>query len=550
MIIQHNLQAMNAQRNLGIVTGNQSKSTEKLSSGYRINRAGDDAAGLAISEKMRNQITGLNMASRNAEDGISLVQTAEGALTETHSILKRMRELAVQSANDTNTADDREQLQKEINQLTSEINRIGNTTEFNTKKLLNGNLDSIGKKKMGYEIAKQTAALSASSIGVETTGNLGVYLTKSAAGTTKGQVVFTTSALKTGTEVSYSITKTSTGLDITFSGTNTDEQEVSYTQSVTAKEDGSYEFKDTMGILKFAISKKDFAKIDIDSTVSYKSTVGTNPKTLNTNSQISSTFTGVATVTIAGSGMSGSGKALSDVSFSIDTDKNITVNMLFADGTSVIDTRTYTGSKTSGVYTYNVTHTATITLTFTNAEAGKGALSGSIDLSLFTANVTAKQVNVATGDSLGLQIGANEGQTMDLVVEDMRAAALGLVGLGANYTADATVSTGLTSDNTQHALNITNMERATNAITAIDNAINKVSSQRATLGAVQNRLEHTIANLDTSSENLQAAESRIRDVDMASEMMEYTKNNILQQAAQSMLAQANQSTQGVLSLLG
>lgn len=546
MVIQHNLQAMNANRQLGIVTGNQSKSTEKLSSGYRINRAGDDAAGLAISEKMRNQITGLNMASRNAEDGISLVQTAEGALTETHSILKRMRELAVQSANDTNTAEDREQLQKEINQLTSEVNRIGNTTEFNTKKLLNGSLSDEGVKRTGYTINGSGDTLKAASIGVETTGNLGVYLreTSTTADADRGKINFSTSSLKTGTEVSFSITKTSTGLDVTFSGINSDEQEISYTQSITADKSGNYEFKDIYGT-KFAIKKEDFAKIDEGSSVNYKSVVSTNPSAIYTNSQISSTYTGDVTVTLGGDMNDGS-HALKDISFSIDTDKNITVNMLFADGTSVIDKQKYNGSS----YKYNIDHDDNVTLTFANANAGEGALSGSIDLSIDSSgNISASKVNVATGDTLGLQVGANEGQTMDLLVGDMRAEALGLVGAGKNYTSAATVSTGLSSDNTQHALNITTMERATNAITAIDNAINKVSAQRATLGAVQNRLEHTIANLDTSSENLQAAESRIRDVDMAEEMMNYTKNNILQQASQSMLAQANQSTQGVLSLL-
>ena len=548
MIIQHNLQAMNAQRNLGIVTGNQSKSTEKLSSGYRINRAGDDAAGLAISEKMRNQITGLNQASRNAEDGISLVQTAEGALTETHSILKRMRELAVQSANDTNTSEDREQLQKEINQLTSEINRIGNTTEFNTKKLLNGSLSAEGEKKIGYKLKSgEDVTLTAASSGVEVTGSLGVYLSGSVGGT-KGQVAFDKDAagLKDGTEASFSIVKTSTGLDVTFSGINTSQQTVSYTQSITADANGDFDFTDSTGTLAFALTKADYAKIDVGSEVTYKTTIsGDTPNPVYTNSQISSTQDG-ATVKFEGTLGDDGAYALSDISFSLNTDGKFKVNMLFANGTSVIDEVDLTGD-TEYEYTAKTGETVKLTL---GTAAGTYALSGSIDLSILTAAVTAQQVNLASGDTLGLQVGANEGQTMDLTIGDMRAEALGLVGAGVNYTAAATVSTGLSSDNTQHALNITNMDKATNAITAIDRAINKVSAQRATLGATQNRLEHTIANLDTSSENLQASESRIRDVDMAKEMMEYTKNNILQQAAQSMLAQANQSTQGVLSLLG
>ncbi len=269
MVVQHNLTAMNSNRQLGITTSAQAKSAEKLSSGYRINRAGDDAAGLSISEKMRSQIRGLNKASDNAADGISLIQTAEGALNETHSILQRMNELATQAANDTNTSIDRKAIKAEIDQLTEEINRIQSTTQFNTMNLLDGS----------------------------------------------------------------------------FSGT--------------------------------------------------------------------------------------------------------------------------------------------------------------------------------------LQIGALEGHTMSVSIGQMSASAIGVSGLSVSSNATAGA-----------------------AMTAIQSAIEKVSDQRSKLGAIQNRLEHTIANLDTTSENTSAAESRIRDVDMADEMVNYSKNNILAQAGQSMLAQANQSTQGVLSILG
>lgn len=283
MRIQHNISALNTHRNLTANNAQASKNLEKLSSGYKINRAGDDAAGLAISEKMRGQIRGLDMASKNAQDGISLIQTAEGALNETHAILQRMRELAVQSANDTNTTDDRSKLQDEVNQLAKEINRIANTTEFNTKKLINGNLNDGG---------------------------------------TDGKLVF--------------------------------------------------------------------------------------------------------------------------------------------------------------------------------------------------------------------HIGANKDQTMELKISALDAKTLQI--------ADE-------NDETAESISIENQTDAENAITLFDNAIKTVSSERSKLGAVQNRLEHTINNLGTSSENLTAAESRIRDTDMAKEMMEFTKNNILMQAAQSMLAQANQQPQGVLQLL-
>ncbi|EPY6466808.1 flagellin [Clostridium sporogenes] len=277
MIINHNLNAMNAHRQMGINTGNNGKAIEKLSSGLRINRAGDDAAGLAISEKMRGQIRGLNQASRNSQDAISLIQTAEGALNETHSILQRMRELTVQAANDTNVGVDKNNLDKEVKELQKEINRISSQTQFNTKNLLNG--------------------------------------------------------------------------------------------------------------------------------------------------------------------------------------------------------------------------------------------------------------DVKAGSELTFQIGANSGQTIQLAISAMSAGSLGVA------------SDKVTIGSAQTAANITAM------IATIDTAINTVSGERAKLGANQNRLEHTIANLDNSAENLQAAESRIRDVDMAKEMMNFTKTNILTQAAQAMLAQANQAPQGVLQLL-
>ncbi|NMM61278.1 flagellin [Clostridium sp. P21] len=305
MIINHNLNAMDAHRNMVANTGNAGKAMEKLSSGLRINRAGDDAAGLAISEKMRGQIRGLDQASRNSQDGISMIQTAEGGLNETHSILQRMRELATQSANDTNVSIDRDAIQGEINQLTSEITRIGNTTEFNTQKLLNG-----------------------------------------------GSV---------------------------------------------------------------------------------------------------------------------------------------------------------------------------------NAAAGG-----------------------QTNFSLTLQIGANEGQNFKLTLNDMRSYNLGIstvsAGTGTAFAAAGTVTDASSTAN-EFALNVGSTAAAGNAITVINKAINTVSTERAKLGAYQNRLEHTIANLNTASENLSASESRIRDVDMAKEMMNYTKTNVLTQAAQAMLGQANQTPNQVLQLL-
>jgi len=314
MVVTHNLQAANSNRMLGITTGAQAKSTEKLSSGYRVNRAADDAAGLTISEKMRNQIRGLNKASSNAQDGVSLIQVAEGALNETHSILQRMNELATQAANDTNTTMDRNAIQSEMNQLADEIDRIRSTTQFNTKNLLDGSF--TGKKLQIGSIANQS--------------------------------------------ITISITSMSAGKLLT------DDGKTAQKRAATSIE-------------------------------------------------------------------------------------NLKIGSVKINGAEAARTGSITSSSAQALYS-------------------------TIDVSTF--------------------------------------------------------------------------KRAGSAMTYVQAAIQRVSTMRSTLGAIQNRLEHTIANLDTNAENTQAAESRIRDTDIAKEMVEYSKNNILAQAGQSMLAQANQSTQGALSLLG
>jgi len=379
------------------MTGNTAasgKSMEKLSSGLRINRAGDDAAGLAISEKMRGQIRGLDQASRNAQDGISLIQTAEGALNETHSILQRMRELSVQAGNDTNNSADRDQIQKEINQLTSEINRIGNTTEFNTQKLLNGEKDSSKTAVAGkFELS---GALAAGDITID-------------------------------------------GKTLTIAGGTAD---ALYTD------------------LK--------AKIEADTDLKDKYSVGA--------------YTAA--------------------------DNKLTITQK-------------AGQESSVAMTSNVGTVATTT-------AGS-----------------------AKGENISLQIGANENQAMSIDIADMRSKALGLTATKGDtgFTAEDTVTDGTNSTKNEAALSVANAADAAAAVTKIQAAIDTVSGERSKLGASQNRLEHTINNLGTSSENLTAAESRVRDVDMAKEMMTFSKNNILSQAAQAMLAQANSQPQGVLQLL-
>ena len=405
MFVQHNMSAMNATRNLNVTTGALSKSTEKLSSGYRINRAGDDAAGLAISEKMRGQVRGLERASTNSQDAISLIQTAEGALTETHSILQRMRELSVQAASDTNTDDDRTQIQNEIDQLTREVDRIATTTEFNTKKLLDGSVKGAVSYKEG---------------------------------------------------------------DITMNGTFAN---------------GNVEMK------MLTTSKLSMAGFTDVIRITVKKDFLTTTKLSDGNFVESDDLLGNATYSLSGDKIVLYGYA-----------------KLSADGLS----------KANGV---------TISIgTMKNLKAG--------DVITISLNEITKSKQADSGkESLRLQAGANAGQEILLGIDSMKAKDLDIV------------------DDNGEALDVTSQDKASMAISAYDMAIRKVSTERAKLGAVQNRLEHTISNLDTSAENLQAAESRIRDTDMAKEMTTYSKQNILMQAGQSMLAQANQSTQGVLSLL-
>ena len=426
MRINHNIAAMNTYRQL---TGNNSatsKSLEKLSSGLKINRAGDNAAGLAISEKMRGQIRGLDQASTNANDGISLIQTAEGALNETHSILQRMRELAVQSSNDTNTDDDRQEIQKEINQLTQEIDRISSDTEFNTQKLLNGD------KAIDY-----TKAAALSGVVKDVSFDAGV------AGGTYNVAVTVSGAVTSGSNLTGGLS----GATVTTTTTNL--------------EVGSYN-------LTIDATKKIATITDVE---------GRTVETANLNDT----------------------KVIADINLS---------GLYAANGTMSIKV--------------NTAKKETITVKDLATNTVKGI---NVDLA-FNATTTSGTITVDASKSVRFQIGSNTGQGTSLNIGDMGAKELGV-----------------------NALDLTTQAGADFAITTIDKALSQVSSERAKLGAVQNRLEHTINNLGTSSENLTAAESRIRDVDMAKEMMEFTKNNILSQASQTMLAQANQQPQGVLQLL-
>lgn len=566
MIINHNIMALNTHRQLGMNNVAGQKSIEKLSSGFRINRAGDDAAGLAISEKMRGQIRGLSQASRNSQDAISLIQTAEGALNETHDILQRMRELAVQAASDTNVVVDRGEIQKEINQLTSELNRIGNTTEFNTMKLLDGSRAEIAQNKYMMAKAGKMDIGAAKGVTIETGAfkfvDNKVALTEGnlSGNTAASSVNFNdiSSAANTSTITMFKdadgklnvniVAKNTAGATVTFN----DKIEVNF----TADSNGVLKYKYNLHNVKFTITEAEFAAagvgakttIDLytakgtDATVSPIDTLNSftwntaTPSTISAGITISDTIDKNArkldiklnedlktfTVTIKDE----NGKAL-------QTDK-IELGAVLASGNKV----SYDNHGVSFEFTYKGTAAATVEIK---------------DLLL----ETEYQTEDLGDQSLTFQVGANEKQSMSLGIEDMTAQALKVSAIkggteastGAVYTLVTNVTNGTNNITAEYALDVSNHGNAAKAITVINDAIQSVSAERSKIGAVQNRLEHTIKNLDTSAENLQAAESRIRDVDMAKEMMEFTKNNILQQAATAMLAQANQAPQSVLQLL-
>ena len=462
MVVQHNMQAANANRMLNVTTSAQSKSTEKLSSGYRINRAADDAAGLTISEKMRKQIRGLDQASTNAEDGVSSVQTAEGALTEVHSMLQRMNELATQAANGTNSKDsDRQAIQDEIDQLTTEIDRVSETTKFNETYLLKG------------EAGTKTINMKAHDAGLKGT------LTDNGDGT----ATFVMDSLKDGDSVSiggktYTIGSKKADVDAVVNAkiTKADDkftvngQEITVVANYTAdkaadQKAGKYTLDDAKALVKDGATVK----------------VGTDEYKVMTdkdNNGIDDTDASVIS---------------KDVAYGLASKELLAANQI--GDTKGVAAVANAGAKADGSFT-----------------------------------ITTGKAEVANSLSFSLHVGADADMTnkIQVNIDAMDSASLGIKGLNVK-------------DDSGNA--------ATYAVDAISDAISKVSSQRSALGAVQNRLEHTINNLDNVVENTTSAESRIRDTDMAEEMVNYSKNNILAQAGQSMLAQANQSNQGVLSLL-
>jgi len=517
VIINHNIAALNTYRQLSINNTNTQKALEKLSSGLRINRAGDDAAGLAISEKMRGQIRGLEMASKNAQDGISLIQTAEGALNEVHAILQRMRELAVQAANDTNVDVDRSEIQKEINQLTSEINRIGNTTEFNTQKLLNGG-------KIEVEVNTTTAPVNGSSDAVAATATVGgLTFTAKTAGSAGNSIKIIIANTTDTDDVPNKIATDGNTITITIGKTGGSLNTLTNSDLETLIENDT----DASALVSVAIESGQGSAAVSTGTVNL--TGGSDPTTTGTPGVFEFTATNLK-----------AGQA-----YFIDG-KELTLT-LAADATA---------DDVASAIATAITNDAELSAKYSAAANGS-----TVQLTQIVASESDKPVveigkQGSTGFSATFQVGANKGQSMTIDIVDMRAAALGIAGVagqnaasGAVFASENNVTNGTDNNNIEAALDVSNHQNATAAIEVINKAIETVSAERSKLGAFQNRLEHTINNLGTSAENLTAAESRIRDVDMAKEMMEFTKQSILSQAAQAMLAQANQMPQGVLQLL-
>lgn len=557
MVVQHNLNAINANNKMNINVSGTKKATEKLSSGYQINRAGDNAAGLAISEKMRSQIRGLSQATKNANDGISLIQTAEGGLNETHSILQRMRELAVQSANGTYQDDtDREAIQLEVDALKSEIDRIASSTEYNGKKLLDGSLGGTttgttdfgarygvlisantvvdgANNKLKENLSLEGATLTSSVNGVTVTladtasGVGGENAQWDAAGTTL------TINLKAGQSYSQSqindLIKNATMAKADAAGT----PQASTPADVELKlKSGVFTFQkaetfktsagvraasDDTDLVEYLINGTDQNDGYADTIKFTSNNYGEDTRKLKIATDVAAGKEWVATTTA-----NNEGTGIKDGEFTLHlatgveyTEEDIQ-NLLKQAGldytVTLTDSKTPDGDKS--FYAQKVVAEADATA----IEIGKTTAGAGLGSDKLT----------GTGKGLTFQIGANgvEDQRVTLSVGDMSSTSIGVGG--------ADVST---------------QDAANKAIDMVDAAVKTVSMQRAGLGALQNRLEYTVNNLTTTNENLTAAESQIRDTDMATEMINYTKNNILQQASQAMLAQANQQPQAILQLL-
>ena len=659
MVVQHNMQAMNANRMLNVTTSTQAKSTEKLSSGYKINRAADDAAGLTISEKMRKQIKGLDQASTNAEDGVSAVQTAEGALTEVHSMLQRMNELAVQASNGTNSESDRSAIQDEISQLTTEIDRVAETTKFNETYLLKGNTDgttsdmkinahdaglkgvltdngdnatfelpkelekgdkvtiagteyTIGDKAGtsttdGYDTYAnvKNSVISAGDSVTDISGNTYTFVDKIAnaddwkngtkftitdeQGNSKEYTIATDTDLKANkiknadakeliakelANPSHKVTMTAYSSD----GTTTKDVNVEVVSSLDSKERSSVAWA---GKTVDMFAKETTANGGLDSADGAKVksvSIGGKDTTITANRPVSSSDiadvvgsmkagdqlkVGSATLKIADKTDAKNGEyTVTDALKAINVNADDMDAVEFAIKSSNKDGNKMLVSK--GI-TNDITADTTPTLDGTNAVTVVGATSSDNNANTITKAEAYEKMakELQTASSIGTDDGAEAKVTNHgngkFTIEKGTASVTDSLSFSLHVGADADMTNKITvgiDSMSAAGLGIKGINvkddsgmAATYAIDAIADAVSKVSAQRSSLGAVQNRLEHTIANVDNVVENTTSAESRIRDTDMAEEMVNYSKNNILAQAGQSMLAQANQSNQGVLSLL-
>jgi len=510
MIINHNITAMAVQNSLNANTQATQSSLQKLSSGLRINSAADDAAGLAISEKMKGQISGLEQASSNSQDGISMLQTAEGGLDQTHSILQRMRQLAVQSSTDTNTDSDRQKIQAEVDQLSKEVTNISNTTQFNTQNLLAGGMSDTFQ--IGAN-AGQNMSVSISAMDAQTLGVAGSI-------TTAATVVANGSGLNLSTvsrgitaATGYRAVVTVTAATVSASVTRTVNTNVNNAKTLT-----------------------------LGSVGNLANTTTTFTGTVNTDYQVK-----IAAVTAVTAGNSAGYNNVSAISYSKDNGVSwTTVTGNFNSGGSV---------KIDGVSITLATSTGKATSSYSVGDSYSFSVSASKET---------MQLKDTFGNNIGSSVDAHYGDTTATIGDNLSnktvslqfnynkvtTASLKFVAHQTNSSA-ASVTQGkvLAQGTVQAGISVATLADASKAITAIDNAINTVSTQRSAMGAYENRLTDTVNNLDTSDQNITSAQSQLTDVDMSKEISTYQKNNVLQQAATAMLAHANQQPQTVLSLL-
>ena len=554
MVVQHNLKAMNSNRMLGVTQKTVAGSTEKLSSGYKINRAADNAAGLSISEKMRKQIRGLTQASANAEDGISSVQTAEGALQEVTDMLQRMNELAVQAANGTNSTTDRQYIQDEVDQLITEIDRVAETTKFNETYLLKGDTTKDTNKvyTMNYSVtytknlgsnAKDAAGADAVTKKVDYQGTDNLYIVSASIGGATLTSPLTSNVISKGDDITKYLSAATVGDNASVSGAKVADDYVAFKNATLDTTKLKY---DAANNLITSVASDTFI-LDTETNEITRVAQGTDLSEYLKNTETTP----------------GAGGAAGTVDFAEMKDRYRVLKVVEDNGTA-IQTTDYGASGAHDIvqadlkgnesmqklYDADGKEVSGVALNkyfdekgdykgglFSDSQATKSVTAdGANNTENIKDFITKNTAEVTQDLSFSLHVGADSARTNKIAtnIQSMSAASLGINKL--KSTAVGMVDTS--GDN------------ATDAIDVIANALQKVSTQRSALGAVQNRLEHTIKNLDNVVENTTSAESAIRDTDMATEMVKYSNANILSQAGQSMLAQANQSNQGVLSLLG